>query len=162
MAIDIELACNQVQALVRTLAPTYIQNAPDMDGYYTALHDALCPYVMTWPEEGSWAQKGGGYKTDDRNLTLFCFIESLAQKDIPTRTVQGVRALQAIRNLFVVPANIPLAQIDQTGYQIYVASRVDAPQSDSGLRSDLPYSGVPWFGFSIPLQVRIQWITNPY
>lgn len=159
MAVDIELACNSVQSLIRTnLAPATIQNAPDMDGYYTALHDALCPYVMTWPEEGSWFQKGGGYKIDERNVTVFCFIESLAQKDIPTRTVQGVRALQAVRNLFIIPSNIPLTEINQTGYQITVASRDDNPQSDSGLRADLPFSGSLWFGFSIPLKLRIQWI----
>ena len=158
MAVDIELACNKVQALVRTLAPTYIQYAPDMEHYATALHDAICPYVFTWPGAGSWSQKGGGYKIDERELTLFCMVESLGQKDIPLRTVQGVRALQAIRNLFIVPANIPLTSIDEYGYQITIESRADSPQSDSGLRSDLPFSGVPWFGFSIPLKVRIQWI----
>lgn len=159
MAVDIELACNSIQALIRTnLAPTHIQLAPDMDAYQTSLHDALCPYVFTWPEEGSWYQKGEGYKIDERNVTVFCLIESLAQKDIPTRTVQGVRALQAMRNLFLIPANIPLTNINTTGYQITVASRDGNPQSDSGLRADLPYSGVPWFGFSIPLKVRIQWI----
>lgn len=158
MADDIELACNKIQALIRTNLSSLIQNAPDMENYATALHDALCPYVMTWPGEGSWYQKGHGYKVDDRTCTVFCFVESLAQKDIPTRTVQGVRILQAMRNLFVIPSNIPLAQIDTTGYQIYVASASDSPQTDTGLRGDFPYTGMPWFGFSIPLKVRIQWI----
>ena len=159
MAVDIELACNLVQALIRTnLAPTYIQHAPAMDEYLPALHDALCPYVMTWPGDGSWYQKGLGYKLDERTLTVFCFVESLAQKDIPTRIAQGTRALQAVRNLFVIPANIALDTGVSSGYQITVESKEGTPQTDTGLRADLPFTGAPWFGFSIPLKVRIQWI----
>jgi hypothetical protein len=159
MAVDIELACNSIQALIRTnMVPTLIQNAPDMEHYATALHDAQCPYVMTWPSDGSWHQKGHGYKVDERMLTIFCFVESLAQKDIPSRVVQGTRLLQAMRNLFLVPANIDLTNINTTGYQVTIASRFDQPQTDTGLRADLPYTGASWFGFSIPLKVRIQWI----
>lgn len=158
MAVDLELACNSVQALIRNNLGSMIQGAPDMDEYLPALHDALCPYVFTWPSDGAWYQKGGGYKVDERTLTVFCLVESLAQKDIPSRVVQGTRLLQAMRNLFIVPANIPLTAIDATGYQITIASRFDNPQTDTGLRADLPYTGSPWFGFSIPLKVRIQWI----
>lgn len=158
MAVDIELACNLIQARVRTLQPQFVAQVPDVEHYFTSLADNLCPYAFTWPSEGSWSQKGGGYKMDERTFTLFVIIESLAQKDIPTRAVQGIRVLQAVRNLFIVPANIPLDDGAVSGYQIYVASRVDSPQSDSGLRADLPYSGAPWFGFSIPLKVRTQWI----
>lgn len=159
MAVDLELACNSIQALIRAnMVPSMVQSAPDMQEYLTSLHDAQCPYVFTWPSDGSWYQKGGGYKADERTLTIFCLVESLAQKDIPTRAVQGVRVLQAMRNLFIIPQNIPLTAIDTTGYQITVASRADNPQTDTGLRADLPYTGAPWFGFSIPLKVRIQWI----
>jgi hypothetical protein len=159
MADDLELACNSIQALIRAnMIDTLIQNAPDMEHYATSLHDAQCPYVFTWPGDGSWYQKGGGFKVDERTLIVFCIVESLAQKDIPTRVIQGTRLLQAMRNLFIVPANISLTDIGVTNYQITVASRSDQPQTDTGLRADLPYSGAPWFGFSIPLKVRIQWI----
>lgn len=158
MAVDIELACNKIQALVRTLQPTFIANVPDVEHYPTALADALCPYAFTWPGPGSWYQKGGGYKGDERTFTLFVFIESLHQKDIPTRAVQGIRALQAVRNLFIIPANISLDAGTSSGYQIILESKADTPQSDSGLVANLPFSGVPWFGFSIPLKVRTQWI----
>lgn len=158
MAVDIELACNLVQAKLRTLQPTYLAQVPDMDGYFNALDDSLCPYAFTWPSSGSWAQKGGGYKYDERTLMVFVLIESLKQKDIPTRVVQGTRALQAVRNLFATAGNIELDSGVSSGYQIIVASRVDNPQSDTGLRADLPYTGAPWFGFSMALRVRIQWI----
>lgn len=160
MAVDIELACNLIQAKLATLQPTYLANVPaDMEHYPTAMDDALCPYAFTWPGAGSWSQKGGGYKTDERTLIVFVIVESLAQKDIPTRTAQGVRALQAVRNLFIVPANIPLDDGTTSGYQITLESKTDTPQSDTGLRADLPFSGKPWFGFSLPLKVRIMWIT---
>lgn len=159
MAVDIELACNLIQAKLRTLAPTYLVNVPDVDSYFTALEDALCPYAMTWPGAGSWYQKGGGYKADIRDFNVFVFIESLAQKDIPTRTAQGIRVLQAVRNLFIVPSNIPLDSGASSGYQIEVASRQDSPQSDTGLMAGLPFSGVPWFGFTLHLSVRTLWIT---
>lgn len=155
MAVDIELACDRVQTLLRTLQPSYLANVPDVEHYPTAMEDALCPYALTWPTAGSWYQKGDGYKVDDRTLTIFVFIESLRQKDIPTRLTQGIRVLQAVRNLFIIPANLTLSSGD---YQIVVTSKADTPQSDTGLRGDLPFSGVPWFGFSIPLRVHIQWI----
>lgn len=158
MAVDIELACNLVQAKLATLAPTYLANVPaDMEHYFTALSDALCPYAFTWPGQGSWYQKGGGNKIDERTLTIFVLVESLAQKDIPTRSAQGARALSAVRNLFITPANIPLDYGNASGYQITVESKEGTPQNDTGLRADLPFSGMPWFGFSIPLRVRILW-----
>lgn len=160
MAVDIELACNMVQAKLATLAPTYLANVPvDMEHYFTALSDALCPYAFTWPSSGSWYQKGHGYKTDERQLTVYVLIESLNQKDMPTRTAQGVRALQAVRNLFITPSNIELSPAS-SGYQIVLESKQGTPQTDSGLRADLPFSGIPWFGFSIPLHVRILWQTS--
>lgn len=159
MAIDIELACNLIQAKLATLQPTYLANVPtDVEHYFTALNDALCPYAFTWPGPGSFSQKGGGYKMDERTFTVFVFIESLVQKDMPTRTAQGIRALQAVRNLFVVPGNIALDTGGTSGYQITIESKTDTPQSDSGLRADLPFSGASWFGFSLPLKVRTQWI----
>lgn len=155
--VDIELACDLVQNVLRTLQPTYLANVPDVEHYPTAMDDALCPYAFTWPSEGSWYQKGHGYKTDERALTTFVIIESLAQKDVPTRFTQGVRALQAVRNLFVVPANISLDTGATSGYQITVESGAGSPQSDTGLRSDLPFSGKPWFHFRVNLKVRIMW-----
>lgn len=157
MAVDIELACNLVQDKLRTLQPQLLAQVPDVEHYPTAMEDALCPYAFTWPEEGSWYQKGAGYKTDERNLTVFVIVESLHQKDIPTRFTQGVRALQAVRNLFIIPANISLDYGTISGYQITLESKADTPHSDSGLRSDFPFSGRPWFGFSIGLKVRILW-----
>ncbi len=159
MAVDIELACNLIQAKIATLQPTLVANVPlDMEHYPTAMADELCPYVFTWPSDGSWFQKGHGYKIDDRTCTVFVIIESLAQKDVPTRLVQGVRILQAVRNLFATAGNLQLDDGSVSGYQIVVASKDGTPQSDTGLRSDLPFSGKPWFHFRIPLKVRIQWI----
>lgn len=154
--VDLELACNLVQAKLRTLSG--IQHAPDMENYMNALHDAVCPYAMTWPGAGSWAQKGHGYKQDARTLQVFVFVESLAQKDIPTRTVQATRLLSAARNLFATASNIPLDDGATSGFQITVESRVDDPQSDTGLVANLPFSGIPWFGFTLMLKVRLQWI----
>ena len=159
MAVDIELCCSLIQAKLRTLSPQYLSNVPDVDGYFTALSDALCPYAMTWPGPGSWYQKGGGYKTDIRDFAVYVFVESLAQKDIPTRTQQGIRALQAVRNLFLIPANIPLDSGASTGYQITVESREGNAQSDTGLTAGLPFSGAPWFGFTLRLSVRTMWIS---
>lgn len=159
MAVDIELACNLIQAKIAAqLRPTYVSNVPDVEQYLTSLEDALCPYVMTWPGPGSWAQKGGGYKFEERTFNVFCFVESLAQKDIPSRTHQGIQILQAMRSLFATAGNIQLDDGVTSGYQITVASRVGNEQTDTGLTASLPFSGSPWFGFSIPLKVRIQWI----
>ena len=154
-AILTELACNLIQAKLRTLAPTYLQNAPDQGDNITALHDALCPYAMTWPTSGEWWQEGGGYKICEQELTIFVFVESLAQKDMPTRLVEGTRLRDQVMNMFITASAISLAR---GYYQIYVASRYEKHQTDSGLRGNFPYSGMPWFGFSVPLKVRIQWI----
>ncbi len=158
MATGIELAGNLVQAKLRTLAPTYISNAPDKDAYPTAMDDALCPYALTWAGPGSWYQKGGGYKVDERTLEVFVFVESLAQKDIPTRTGQGERVLEAVKNLFLIPANIPLDDGTISGYQITLESKPGSPHTDTGLVSEFPFSGKLWFGFNIHLNCRIMWI----
>lgn len=160
MAVDIELACNLIQATIATnLQPLFVANVPlSMKDYPTAMDDALCPYVLTWPGPGSWYQKGHGYKIDDRTCIIYVIIESLAQKDIPTRTMQGTRILQATRNIFATAGNLQLDSGSVSGYQIVVSSKDGTPQSDSGLESNLPFSGKPWFHFQIPLRVRIQWI----
>lgn len=157
MAVDIELACNLVQGKLRTLQSQFLAQVPDVEHYPTSMDDALCPYAFTWPAEGSWYQKGYGYKTDQRSLVVFVIIESLFQKDIPTRFTQGVRVLQAVRNLFVIPANISLDDGNVSGYQITLESKQDTPQGDTGLRADLPFSGKPWFHFRVNLKVRILW-----
>lgn len=155
MAILTELACNLIQAKLRTLAPTYLQHAPDMEQYFVAVDDAICPYAFTIPTSGgSWWQKGGGYKICEQELTIFVYVESLAQKDFPIREVQGVRLRDQVCNLFITAENIPLATGD---YQIYVASREDSTQVDSGLRGNLIATGKSWFGFTLPLKVRMQW-----
>lgn len=158
MAIDIELACNLVQTKLATLQPTYLAQVPlDFEHYPTSMADELCPFAFTWPGQGSWYQMGHGYKVDDRTLTTYVFVESLRQRDIPTRILQGVRVLDAVRDLFITPINIPLDYGNTSGYQITVASKRDTPHSDTGLRSDLVFSGYPWFGFIINLKVRIGW-----
>lgn len=158
MAVDIELACNLVQAKLATLQPQFLAQVPlDMEHYPTAMADELCPYAMTWPGDGSWYQKGGGYKVDIRTCTVFVFVESLRQKDMATRTLQGTRVLQAVRNLFIIPANIPLDYGNTSGYQITLESAPGTPHSDTGLRGDFPFTGSPWMGFSIALKVRIMW-----
>lgn len=158
MAILTELACNLIQGKLRTLVPQYLQHAPDQGEQLTALHDAQCPYAMTWPTGGEWSQKGGGYKMVEQECTIFVFIESLAQRTLPLRTVEGTRVRDQIMNMFVTASNIQLDDGSSSGYQIYVASRVDSPQTDSGLRAGFPHTGSDWFGFSVPLKVRIQWI----
>jgi len=159
-AVDLELACNLIQTKIATaLQPTYVATVPlTTEAYLTALEDGLCPYVMTWPGPGSFYQKGGGYKIDDRRFSVFCFVESLAQKTIPLRTHQGIQILQAMRSLFVTASTIPLATIAADGYQITVQSWEGNGHSDTGLTARLPFSGVPWFGFQMFLNVQTQWI----
>lgn len=157
MAIDIELACNLIQAKIATLRPQYVANVPDIEHYFTSLDDSLCPYVMTWPGEGSWYQKGGGYKIDQRTYNVYCFVEALTQKDIPARTHQGIQILQAVRNLFIVAANIPLADFSTTNYQITVQSDQNTPHSDSGLIANMPFGNTVYSGFILRLGVRTQW-----
>lgn len=162
MAVNLELACNLIQAKIRDNLSSLVQNVPNVEDTFPALHDALCPYVMTWPTEGQAYQKGGGYKIIEGTCTIFCFVESLAQKDMATRTAQGIRIMQAMIDLFITAGNISLDTGASSGYQITVASKTDTPQPYSGLKGDFPYSGMPWFGFSIPLNVRIQYIVQTY
>lgn len=158
MATDLQLAVDLIQAKLRTLHPTYLSLVPDSEHYPTSLDDSLCPFALTWVEDGSWYQKGAGYKIDDRSFSIFVFIESLAQRDVTTRYPQGLQVLAAVRNLFATASHIQLDDGSVSGFQITATSKTDSPQSDSGLVSNLPFGGKPWFGFTIPLRVRIQWI----
>lgn len=157
-AAYIELACNRIQEKLRTLIPSKLALAPDVDSYLTALDSRLCPYAMTWPGPGEIYQKGGGYKVDNRTFSVFVFTEALGQQSVPQRTQQGIQTLQAVTNLFIINANIPIATIADDGYQIIVASGVDSPHTDTGLTANLPFTGGAWVGFELRLNVHIQWI----
>lgn len=162
MATDIELATNLIQAVNRqvltALGFTEVAGkVPDLENYPTGSINET-PVILTWPMDGSWWQKGHGYKIDERTFLLICFSESLGQNLIPQRAVQSVRILQALRNQYVTPSTIPLDFGTPSGYQITVASRDDNRQSDGGLVSNLEMGGVPYSGFVIRLLVRTQWI----
>lgn len=165
MATDIELAINTLQVVNRSVLTavgipdvgTASGKAPDLQNYPTGA-PAEPPLVLVWPADGSWYQKGHGYKIDDRTFLLICFVEALGQNLIPQRAQLATQLLQAMRNQYVTPTTIELDTGSTSGYQMTVASRDGNPQSDGGIVSNLEIGGNLYAGFTIRLSVRIQWI----
>lgn len=165
MATDLELAINTLQAVNRTVLTavgipdvgTVTGKAPDLSNYPTGA-PAEPPLVLVWPVDGSWYQKGHGYKIDDRTFLLICFVEALGQNLIPQRAQLAVQLLQAMRNQYITPATIALDTGGISGYQMTVSSRDGNPQSDGGIVSNLEIGGNLYAGFTIRLHVRLQWI----
>lgn len=154
MADDIELAINLIQAQNRTFIPDY---APDLIDYPTAPW-AQTPAVLTWPSDGSWYQKGHGYKTDERTMQVMVYVEPLGLMDIPTRAQIGVQLLQQMRKHYMKPDVISLDTGVTSGYQITIESRSGSPQSDTGLMTNLAFGATNYLGFILRLRVRIMQI----
>lgn len=160
MATDIELAINRLQAVHRAiLAPDGRPIlAPDLEGYLTVLDTPNLPYVMTWPGQGSSYIKGGGYRTDERVLEVFCFVEPVGQNDIPSRTRDAVRLLQSIRAAYVTPSILRLTDIEADGYQTTIESGPGGQRiTDTGVTAANPFGGRAFVGFRISVTARILW-----
>jgi hypothetical protein len=158
MAVDIELAINLIQA--QNLLVSGVLEAPALSAYRTAIDTPNLPYVITWPAEGSFYAKGGAYKADHRIMRVIAFVEPLGQSDLPTRAVEAVQLLQAMRDRWITNSVIPLQDpVGGVVYQITAESGPDRPHSDTGLVSNLVFSGRQFHGFEIRLNVRILWST---
>lgn len=154
MAIDIELATNLIQAVNQGISG--VQLAPSLDKYPTALDTANLPCLLTWPADGAWYAKGGGYKVDHRTFLIVGYIQPLGQSDIPSRAVDAVRLFQTVRARYITAATIPLADPDDnSGYQITAESGPETRHTDGGLQSDLRFGGTLYHGFIVRLSVRI-------
>ncbi len=114
------------------------------------------PFVMTWPGGGENWQKGGGYSQGaPRTYRVLCFIDPVAQSDIPSHVVDGALLLQQFINLYVKSTNTPL--FNPGAYQATIQSGPDGPHiSDGGLVPTLSFGGRPWFGFELSVPVRWQ------
>lgn len=159
MAVDIELAINLMQAVNRQLITANLaRKAPDLASYPTVIDTADLPYLLTWPSNGSFYIKGGGYKVDRRTMLVIGYVQPFGQNDVPSRAVQGVRLLQAAREKWISAATVPLADPGaNSGYQITIESGPDSPLADGGLQSDLKFAGKDYHGFVLRVNINILW-----
>lgn len=142
-----------MQTLNRTIAGI---QAPPPEAYPTSIDTTNGqPFVMTWPGDGDDWQKGGGYSQGTRTFRVICFLDPVAQADIPSHAVEGALLLQQFKNLYIKSVNTPL--INPGAYQATIES---GPQgghmSDGGLTPTLSFGGRPWFGFELSIMVRWQ------
>lgn len=143
-----------MQALNRTI--TGVQ-APPPQQYPTSIDTTNGqPFVMTWPGGGENWQKGAGYSQGaPRTFRVICFLDPVAQSDIPSHVVDGAMLLQQLVNLYINSTNTRL--IDTPPYQATIQSGPDGPHiSDGGLVPTLSFGGRPWFGFELAVPVRWQ------
>lgn len=165
MAVDIELAINLIQAQNAGVTWTKADGStgrialcPSLDKYPTNLTTANLPCVITWPADGSWYIKGGGYRVDHRAMRILGFVEPLGQSDIPSRALDATRLLQALRNLWITASTVPIQDpVGGVNYQITAESGPDKPHTDRGLVSDLSFGGTTYHGFEITLNIRTLW-----
>ena len=171
MADDIELAINLVQAVnLSVLNTVYSGNAaydasaphaPTWDSYLTVLDSANLPYVITWPGPSRFYSKGGGWIVDMETLTVVCYIQPLGLNDIPSVGVEALHFYQVLRRKYATVATIPLASpATSAGYQITVESGPNSPHSSDGIVSNLAFAGKPYRGFTLHLNVRIQFVPS--
>lgn len=153
MAIDTTI--NLIQTLNRSISG--IKQAPNLAQYPTVLHTANLPYAITWPASGEWFHQGqgGSYKRENRNYRIIVYIEPLGQNDIPSRAVEAVTLLEQFKAKYLTPTTIALA--NPPTYQVTIQVDEDKPITDTGLVSDLLFSGTPYHGFEIEISVRELW-----
>ena len=171
MADDIELAINLVQAVnLSVLNTVYAGNtaydasaphAPSLENYLTVLDSANLPYVLTWPGPSRFYSKGGGWIVDMETLMIVCYVQPLGLNDIPSRATEAVRLYQVMRRKYTTVATIPLASpATSAGYQITAESGPNSPHSSDGIQSNLNFAGKPYLGFTLHLNVRIQFVPS--
>lgn len=148
-------AMNYLQTL--NAAVTGVRHAPQAADYPTVLDTANLPFVFTWPGAGEWWFKGGGWAQMRRTYRIICYIQPLAQDDIPSRTVDGATLLQRLINVYVNRANI--AQSNPPPHQVSIQSAPDGSHhSDGGLDTKVTFGGHPYAGFELQVVVRSEWL----
>lgn len=141
-----------MQTLNRTISGV---QAPPPEQYPTAIDTATCPFVMTWPGDGDDWQKGAGYSQGQRTFRVLCYLDPVAQSDIPSHAVEGALLLQQFKNLYIKSLNTPL--INPGAYQATLESGpTGGHMTDGGLVPTLSFGGRPWFGFELSIVVRWQ------
>lgn len=153
MAVDTTI--NLLQTLNASIQG--VVSSPQMSAYPTVIDTAACPYVITWPTQGDWYMKGGGWKVQTRTYAVLCYVVPIAQDDIPSNLTLSAPLFQRFIDAYVSAANI--AQANVPTYQVTIASREDGTHhTDDGIRSDLRMSGKTWHGFILHVRVREQWL----
>jgi len=154
---DLTLAINRLQALHRDVAG--IRYAPDLSAYPPSLSTANLPAVLTWPADGQWYLKGGGWRTDERTMLVLLYVAPLGQNDIPANAAEAVALLAQLRETHLVRQHVPLADPDDNvdGYQITIESGPDRPQSDGGIEPNLSFGGAIYYGARLRVTVRLLW-----
>lgn len=142
-----------MQALNRTISSV---QAPPPEAYPTAIDTTQGqPFVMTWPGDGDDWQKGGGYSQGQRTFRVLCFLDPVAQSDIPSHAVAGALLLQQFKNLYIKSVNAPL--INPGAFQATMESGpTGGHMTDAGLVPTLSFGGRAWFGFELAIIVRWQ------
>jgi hypothetical protein len=154
---DFTLLINRMQTLHRAISG--IRYAPPLHQYPTALQTPSLPSVLTWIGPGQFSTKGGGWYWDVRTALVLLYVEPLGQNDIPSRAVEAVRLLAALRETYINVANIPLAYPgDNTGgYQLTFESSPETPHTDEGIVPNLSYGGAAYYGARLRVTVTMQW-----
>jgi hypothetical protein len=143
---------NYLQTLARnTQGVVY---APPVNEYPTTLDTPNCPMVVSWPADGSWYVKGGAARQQVRTWRVACYVEPIAQNDIPSNTEAALLVMQRLINTFTNVANIP--QANPPPYQLTIESSIDMQHSDAGL-DVRPFRGVVFAGFELRVHVRALW-----
>ena len=157
MPITLDTVIYDIMAAMQTLNRTIAGvQAPPPEAYPTSIDTTNGqPFVMTWPGGGENWQKGAGYSQGTRTFRVICFLDPVAQSDIPSHAVEGALLLQQLVNLYIKSVNTPL--INPGAYQATIESGPSGPHiSDGGLVPTLSFRGVPYFGFEIAVPVRWQ------
>jgi hypothetical protein len=94
-----------------------------------------------------------------RTALVLLYVEPLGQNDIPSRAVEAVRLLAALRETYINVANIPLALPDDNtgGYQLTFESGPETPHTDEGIVPNLSYGGAAYYGARLRVTVTMQW-----
>lgn len=137
-----------------------VARAPLLASMPTQINTADLPFALTWPSQGSFHSKGvqGSPYRQDRSYRVIVFVEPTGQSILPARAVAAATLLQRFIETYLTVEVIALADPDDNGsYQVTLQPSPNAPITDSGLRTDLLFGGVPYHGFEITVPVREIW-----
>ena len=157
MTITTSTIIYDIMGALQTLNATIGGCAAPQPALYPTVIDTMNgqPFVMTWPGAGESWQKGAGYSQGKRTYRVICFLDPVAQSDIPSHAIDGMSILRKLKNVYILSSNTPL--INPGAFQATIESGPDGPHiTDSGLIPTLSFGGRAWFGFEIPVPIRWQ------
>ena len=156
--MTIETTINLLQRINGQVSP--LVSCPELEDYPMSLDTLVLPIALTNLEEGFFNGRNADNISEDDYVIRVLF-EALGQGDLGSRSVEGVRILQAFRNKYLDETTYAVIgrKILQTEpYSIFILEKEQIFRNTGLTIIEYPDDSGFWFhGFEMRFTVRMEW-----